>query len=94
MNFESLIFDIDGTLWDSRALVAEAYNIQMGIEGLTQYHFDAQVMKTVFGKVMKEIGDILFVDIPEEERYSLLARCVAREDQMLHDNTRDLVYTK
>ncbi len=24
MNYESLIFDIDGTLWDSRALVAEA----------------------------------------------------------------------
>ena len=27
MNYESLIFDIDGTLWDSRALVAEGYNI-------------------------------------------------------------------
>ena len=26
----SLIFDIDGTLWDSRALVAEGYNIQIG----------------------------------------------------------------
>ena len=29
MNYESLIFDIDGTLWDSRALVAEGYNIQL-----------------------------------------------------------------
>ena len=29
MKFESLIFDIDGTLWDSRALVAEGYNIQL-----------------------------------------------------------------
>lgn len=26
MEFESLIFDIDGTLWDSRGLVAESYN--------------------------------------------------------------------
>ena len=33
MNFESLIFDIDGTLWDSRALVAEGYNIQLKAEG-------------------------------------------------------------
>ena len=29
MTYESLIFDIDGTLWDSRALVAEGYNIQL-----------------------------------------------------------------
>ena len=29
MNYESLIFDIDGTLWDSRALVAKGYNIQL-----------------------------------------------------------------
>ena len=29
MRYESLIFDIDGTLWDSRALVAEGYNIQL-----------------------------------------------------------------
>ena len=30
---KSLIFDIDGTLWDSRALVAEGYNIQLQAEG-------------------------------------------------------------
>ena len=29
MRAEALIFDIDGTLWDSRALVAEGYNIQL-----------------------------------------------------------------
>ena len=34
MRFESLIFDIDGTLWDSRALVAEGYNQQLRQEGL------------------------------------------------------------
>ena len=33
MTFESLIFDSDGTLWDSRALVAEGYNIQLKAEG-------------------------------------------------------------
>ena len=29
MNFESLILDIDGTLWDSRQVVAESYNAQV-----------------------------------------------------------------
>ena len=29
MNCQALILDIDGTLWDSRALVAEGFNIQL-----------------------------------------------------------------
>ena len=28
MKYESIIFDVDGTLWDSRALIAEGYNIE------------------------------------------------------------------
>ena len=36
MRFESLIFDIDGTLWDSRTLVAEGYNLQLRDEGLAR----------------------------------------------------------
>ena len=38
MNYESIIFDIDGTLWDSRALIAEGYNIQLRKEGLHHLH--------------------------------------------------------
>ena len=42
---DSLIFDIDGTLWDSRALVAEGFNLQLRDEGMERYavdgiHFD------------------------------------------------------
>ena len=52
MNYESLIFDIDGTLWDSRALVAEGYNIQLNKEGLSRYCITAETMKPLFGRVM------------------------------------------
>ena len=41
MNYESLIFDIDGTLWDSRALVAEGYNLQLKDEGLEHLFVNA-----------------------------------------------------
>ena len=50
MNFESLIFDIDGTLWDSRALVAEGYNIQLRAEGLGHLCVTAEDLKKLFGK--------------------------------------------
>ena len=84
MNFESLIFDIDGTLWDSRALVAEGYNAQLQDEGMERFSVDAEILKTVFGKVMTEIADILFAELPEEQRYPLLERCMERENQHLH----------
>ena len=48
MNYESLIFDIDGTLWDSRALVAEGYNIQLNKEGLSRYCITAETLKPLF----------------------------------------------
>ena len=42
MKYESLIFDIDGTLWDSRALVAEGYNIQLRRENLHHLQITAR----------------------------------------------------
>ena len=94
MNFESLIFDIDGTLWDSRSLVAKAYNVQLAEEGYTQFHFDAQMLKTVFGKVMTEIADILLAEIPDEKRYSVMERCMSREDEILHHDPCNIGYPK
>lgn len=94
MNFESLIFDIDGTLWDSRALVAEGYNAQLKDEGMERFCVDAEVLKTVFGKVMTEIADILFAELPESERYPLLERCMVRENQYLHENECRIGYPK
>ena len=64
MTYESLIFDIDGTLWDSRALVAEGYNIQLKAEGLDHLCTDAEVLRPLFCNVMTEIGDVLFASIP------------------------------
>ena len=90
MNFESLIFDIDGTLWDSRALVAEGYNAQLHREGLDHLCVDAERLKTLFGKVMTEIADALFESLPREERYPLLERCMESENAHLHESPCDI----
>ena len=92
MNYESLIFDIDGTLWDSRALVAEGYNIQLKKEGLSQYCITAETLKPLFGRVMTEIADVLFADFPEKERYALMARCMETENRHLHENPCHIGY--
>ena len=92
MNFESLIFDIDGTLWDSRALVAEGYNIQLRAEGLANLCTDAEALRPLFGKVMTEIGDALFASIPVPARYELMDRCMATENQYLFENECQIGY--
>ena len=86
MRYESLIFDIDGTLWDSRALVAEGYNQQLHDEGLEDYFVDAQRLRPLFGKVMTAIADELFPHLPPEKRYGLMERCMERENRYLAEN--------
>ena len=91
MKVESLIFDIDGTLWDSRQLVAEGYNLQLGDEGLDAYFMNAEQLKALFGKTMSEIADIMLADIDVPERYALMERCMEREDAYLRENASDAI---
>ena len=92
MNYESLIFDIDGTLWDSRALVAEGYNIQLKAEGLDHLCVTAEDLKPLFGKVMTEIADVILASIPEDHRYALMERCMATENRYLEENPCHIGY--
>ena len=92
MKYESLIFDIDGTLWDSRALVAEGYNIQLKEEGLEHLCVTAEDLKPLFGKVMTEIADTILATIPEEKRYDLMERCMATENRYLEENPCHIGY--
>ena len=92
MNIESLIFDIDGTLWDSRAQVAEGYNIQLTAEGLGHLCVTAEDLKPLFGKVMTEIADAILATVPEAERYDLMERCMATENRYLEENPCHIGY--
>ena len=92
MKYESLIFDIDGTLWDSRALVAEGYNIQLEREGLQHLFVNADQLKPLFGKVMTEIADAILFTIPEDRRYDLMARCMETENNYLFENECKIGY--
>ena len=94
MKYDCLIFDIDGTLWDSRALVAEGYNLQLHKEGLDHLFVDAETLKPLFGKVMPEIADAIFPNIPLPERYELMDRCMETENRYLFENECRIGYPK
>ena len=85
MEFESLIFDIDGTLWDSRAMVAEGYNRQLRAEGLAHLQVTVEDLTPLFGKVKEELAEALFALLPEEARNALIDRCMDSEREFLAD---------
>ena len=89
---KSLIFDIDGTLWDSRAIVAEGYNDYLRQIGRPDLQVDAEYLKTLFGKTMTEIADIMLASIPVPERYAVMQGCMDREDEFLHEDPCDIAF--
>ena len=92
MKPESLIFDIDGTLWDSRALVAQGYNEVLQKVGYPELCVDAEDLKKLFGKTMTEIADILLAKVPAEKRYGIMDQCMEVGDGKLLDDPCDIGY--
>ena len=91
---KALIFDIDGTLWDSRALVAEGFMLQLEREGIHDIVVNAEIFKPLFGKVNTDIADALFPSIPAPERYDLIDRCMASEAEYMKHNPCHIGYPK
>ena len=89
---KSLIFDIDGTLWDSRAIVAMGYNDYLSEIGRADLHVDAEYLKTLFGKTMTEIADIMLDSIEVPRRYEVMVGCMDREDEFLHRDPCDIAF--
>ena len=92
MNFESLIFDIDGTLWDSRSLVAEGWNRMFRAEGYHRLVVTVEKLTPLFGKSAREIADILLAPIPEDSRYEMMERCFQAEHDYLASNPCQVGY--
>lgn len=86
MKAESLIFDIDGTLWDSTALVARGYNRHLHAIGLDHLQVTAQQLKGLFGKTMTEIADVIFAGIELPRRYEIMAACMEEEHVVLEED--------
>lgn len=76
---KALIFDIDGTLWDTRAIVAKGYNLALTAMGHPELCLTAEYLTSLFGKTTEEIEDIIFAGFPKEQRRGMILRCMETE---------------
>ena len=83
---QGIIFDMDGTLWDSAANVAESWNVAIEKSKLTDRHLTETDIKGVMGKTMDVIADVLFPDVEEKPRRELLAVCCEMENDYLREH--------
>jgi len=88
--FDSIIFDLDGTLWDSTGNVALAWQ-----EALEQVDYVDEVMtrekvRAVTGMAYNAIFDKMFHYLDTEKRNDLMEICAKSELDMLHANGGEL----
>ncbi len=83
--FDSIIFDVDGTMWDSTDLVAVSYNTIFEQEGLP-VRVTADDLKKLFGKPM----DVIFRTLLPRETPE---RCAALAQAAMDRENEDLKVT-
>ena len=80
---DGIIFDVDGTLWDSTEAVARSWN--QAIDENTDFSLSltADGLKSLFGKTMDEITLALFPSCPKEERDRIGYLCFDYENRLV-----------
>lgn len=81
----AVIFDLDGTLWDSAIQVVAGWNETFVANGI-DVRIDEPKIKGLMGKPMEAIMDAIVPWVPQEEKARLLEECCKREEQLLKKN--------
>ena len=85
MAFDGIILDVDGTLWNTTEIVAQAWNKAISRICPAVPLVTPEQLQSQFGKIMEVIADNLFVPATPEEK-SCCLRNVAKKSKKLWKN--------
>ena len=83
MNCDGIIFDVDGTLWDSTPIVEKAWNQALIDYGYPQYSVTADRLRGLFGLPMEDIIADIMPEVPYEKRKAFEPMCFSYEHAYL-----------
>jgi len=90
---KNIIFDIDGTLWNSTEVVAKGWQRAVDELGYSKAQIEAEKLKKEFGLPMNVIADHIFCDVNEQNKKDeLLELCCKYEHECLEANETDISY--
>ena len=81
---KAIVFDMDGTLWDTTPLLQEVWNktLQRHEETRGKY-LSLEEIRGLMGKTMYEIGELTMPDLPVEKMEEIFNDCIDDEDAAL-----------
>lgn len=78
---KSIIFDVDGTLWDSCQAVANAWNTVLDrYPELNGKQVTEQITRGFMGKTSEEIFNTLLPEVEEQKRFQIMEECGKQEE--------------
>ena len=80
---KGILFDLDGTLWDSSAECTEAWNSVIREQTGRTEQFTVDDMHNFMGRTLEAIAGLMFPSLPEAERLHILDLCTAHEHAYL-----------
>lgn len=80
---KGIIFDLDGTLWDSSEQVVMSWNEVLLLRSETDRQITLDDMHNYMGRTMKKIAELMMPELPEEVRDNILWECGNNEKDYL-----------
>lgn len=80
---DGIIFDIDGTMWDSTSVVAKAWTEYLRETEKMDITITAEQLKSLFGQLLIDIARQLFPDLSCEEQVRIIDACCQKEHDAL-----------
>ena len=85
MKKKAIIFDLDGTLWDSAKAVVDSWNEKIAEFPDIDYFITLEQMYGYMGKTMEEIGLSFFHTVSKERALELLKICMDYENAYIEE---------
>ena len=86
MKKKAVIFDLDGTLWDTSECSSDIWNRVLEGHKEISFRMTPAIASGLMGKTMEEIGKQLFPDLPEDIRRAAIDGFSSEEVRYLREN--------
>ena len=84
--YDSIIFDLDGTLWDPMESCLTSWNEVLDKLEFINEPITEDVMKNIFGMKYDLIADVLFPTLTDEQKKQVMSECILNGNEYLKAN--------